>query len=602
LQLCPSPSAPGAPTRTKPRTSSELEHVQQEAWFVDEAHSLFLSFLLPEQYEYVFAAIDLGVVCLAVYLLPLGTDMPSARRKLLAERLVTVKARIIHQFDATAQKIINASSSALPLLILTTSQQNEPSISSHLPAWIKELFADSRAAFVDVAWLQSVSKPWKSFQLYTHLFMPVSAPVVPCHRLDATEMSQADKAVPSVQPNDVGIETEAVFCKPIFSTPTVRMANTPSDDTPGFSVASSSSSIRTAFTEDHQWVALMAPYRARLAAWQHDTAEQTARHEQMLELRRIAKQNPLKRTHEEIADITPFSPFSPQCSSSTQDTPYDATSAALSQTQQTVEPCTPFDDTVSFLERTESQSLSLAYQLSEQTPSTPSTSDTVTRNVSDEIDLSNFSPSKQSYLNRMRSKLACQPGDEPSATPVAASASLAPNSNASERMLQAFTAPSTALVRSVDAQGNDALISEFELMAQAELCNGPSRKFAALAYKKVAGFLKQLRFTISSTADVDRLAQEQGSWIGPKVKAKLYEWVQTGKIARAQSFRGANDRVAAMMLFQRVWGVGPETAAKLYSQGFRTLKSLEHADLDDRQKVGLRCFEDFEQRIPRSEV
>jgi len=57
-------------------------------------------------------------------------------------------------------------------------------------------------------------------------------------------------------------------------------------------------------------------------------------------------------------------------------------------------------------------------------------------------------------------------------------------------------------------------------------------------------------------------------------------------------------------LLTKVWGVGSQTATSLYEKGIKDIETLRKHQylLTDNQKVGLKYFEDFEQRIPRDEI
>lgn len=139
---------------------------------------------------------------------------------------------------------------------------------------------------------------------------------------------------------------------------------------------------------------------------------------------------------------------------------------------------------------------------------------------------------------------------------------------------------------------------------------------------------------------------------GPKTREKIKEIVRTGTLQLLTELKDGervvlcslltlplnpppppllpDPRVQARELFVRVWGIGPVTAEvclrsihnpghlpqssphssnaldqRLVRRGFRTLKDLDENKekvLNDNQRVGLELFEDFEQRIPRSEV
>lgn len=58
------------------------------------------------------------------------------------------------------------------------------------------------------------------------------------------------------------------------------------------------------------------------------------------------------------------------------------------------------------------------------------------------------------------------------------------------------------------------------------------------------------------------------------------------------------------MLFSDIWGVGGETAKKWYAMGHRTLEDLRKSPslLNAQQKIGLKHYDSFKQRIPREEV
>ena len=53
-----------------------------------------------------------------------------------------------------------------------------------------------------------------------------------------------------------------------------------------------------------------------------------------------------------------------------------------------------------------------------------------------------------------------------------------------------------------------------------------------------------------------------------------------------------------------MWGIGPTKANELYSSGIRSIADLRHHThlLNKNQKIGLKYFEELEQKIPREKV
>jgi len=89
--------------------------------------------------------------------------------------------------------------------------------------------------------------------------------------------------------------------------------------------------------------------------------------------------------------------------------------------------------------------------------------------------------------------------------------------------------------------------------------------------------------------------------IGKTILAKLQEYLDTGTLRKLEQARGK-----PRYLFARVFGIGPKRAKTLVqNDGVATLDELrERQDelLNTIQKIGLKYFEDIQERIPRKEV
>ena len=90
--------------------------------------------------------------------------------------------------------------------------------------------------------------------------------------------------------------------------------------------------------------------------------------------------------------------------------------------------------------------------------------------------------------------------------------------------------------------------------------------------------------------------------IGKSVAEQIQEIVSTGRYRRLESAQN-NPNNKLLDLFTGVYGAGVITAQEWIAQGYRSLEDLrQKPDLTANQLVGLDHHDDFQQRIPRSEV
>lgn len=110
-----------------------------------------------------------------------------------------------------------------------------------------------------------------------------------------------------------------------------------------------------------------------------------------------------------------------------------------------------------------------------------------------------------------------------------------------------------------------------------------------------------------SVEDIQSI-QNKGSGGGSSIYLMIKEIFDTGKSTTVE-IRNKNPVELSIKLFQNVWGIGAVTAKKLVqSHGLRDIEQLREAvrkgtiNLERGQLIGLERFEDFNLRIPRSEV
>jgi DNA polymerase/3'-5' exonuclease PolX len=139
-----------------------------------------------------------------------------------------------------------------------------------------------------------------------------------------------------------------------------------------------------------------------------------------------------------------------------------------------------------------------------------------------------------------------------------------------------------------------AILEMLEVMRKKETAT--KEVFKAKAYATAAKNIQLLNKPIYSIDDLDGV-----KGVGDKIRAKILELMETGTVAAAQLPEGSL-LVSELM---KVHGIGPSKAKTLIeTHGIRSIQSLEDNPhlLNDKQKIGLKYWRDFQERIPRKEM
>ncbi|XP_041956330.1 DNA polymerase beta [Alosa sapidissima] len=118
------------------------------------------------------------------------------------------------------------------------------------------------------------------------------------------------------------------------------------------------------------------------------------------------------------------------------------------------------------------------------------------------------------------------------------------------------------------------------------------------AYRKAAAVIGKYPQKIKNGTEAKKL-----DGVGAKIAEKIDEFLTTGKLRKIEKIRN-DDTSSSINFLTRVTGIGPAAARKFFDEGVKTLedlKKIEHK-LNHHQQIGLKYFEDFEKRIPRSEM
>ncbi|KZO91786.1 Nucleotidyltransferase [Calocera viscosa TUFC12733] len=138
-----------------------------------------------------------------------------------------------------------------------------------------------------------------------------------------------------------------------------------------------------------------------------------------------------------------------------------------------------------------------------------------------------------------------------------------------------------------------------ELRSIYESKQGDTDTFKVFNLNKVIGDLSRVKHKITTRAQALKL---QGS--GAKTADKIMEIIATGELQRIQAEDTEEYRVCK--LFAGIYDVGAKRAHQWYGMGLRTLEDVEkHKEeirLTRNQSIGLKYYNDLQERIPRAEA
>ncbi|CAG03351.1 unnamed protein product, partial [Tetraodon nigroviridis] len=149
---------------------------------------------------------------------------------------------------------------------------------------------------------------------------------------------------------------------------------------------------------------------------------------------------------------------------------------------------------------------------------------------------------------------------------------------------------------------NKHITDKLEVLAKAYTHQGD--KWRALSYSKAVNALKSYHKPVTSyqVSAISTNYQEacQIPGIGKSMADKIDEIMESGHLRKLDHI---GEAVPVLELFSNIWGAGAKTAQLWYQQGFRTLEDIRtKAHLSSTQKIGLKHYEDFLDRMPRGEA
>ena len=145
------------------------------------------------------------------------------------------------------------------------------------------------------------------------------------------------------------------------------------------------------------------------------------------------------------------------------------------------------------------------------------------------------------------------------------------------------------------------IVDSLEVLRKRDIAD--KEPFKARAYAKVISQLKAYNDPITSYEDIKHI-----EGIGEKISKKIREIMESGTLLASAVRAKELYNIDALDALQKIYGVGPAKATELVRGGITSIDSLREAIktnpklLNDKQKIGLKFYEDLLERIPREEM
>jgi len=141
------------------------------------------------------------------------------------------------------------------------------------------------------------------------------------------------------------------------------------------------------------------------------------------------------------------------------------------------------------------------------------------------------------------------------------------------------------------------ILDALEKMRKKEIAN--KEPWKAKAYNTV---IKNLHLLDKPVTNMDDLKDVKG--IGQSIKTKIEEIIETGRLKQAEAYN-ADGNMQSINELMKIHGIGPAKAKDLVeNHDIKTIDALKERMelLNEKQKIGIRYYIDFELRIPRKEM
>ncbi|KAI1112613.1 hypothetical protein F5Y14DRAFT_421214 [Nemania sp. NC0429] len=144
---------------------------------------------------------------------------------------------------------------------------------------------------------------------------------------------------------------------------------------------------------------------------------------------------------------------------------------------------------------------------------------------------------------------------------------------------------------------NSAFIEELKKIRTLRTLEGD--EVGVRAYSTSIAAVAAYPYLLSSVSEVTRLPG-----CGPKIEELYRRWREDGSLDGVQDAM-LTSKMEVLLLFYNIWGVGAKTAHEFYNRGWRDLDDVVEygwSDLTRVQQIGVKYYQELQEKIPRAEV
>ncbi len=144
---------------------------------------------------------------------------------------------------------------------------------------------------------------------------------------------------------------------------------------------------------------------------------------------------------------------------------------------------------------------------------------------------------------------------------------------------------------------NEDFLSELRIIKQARTLKGD--EVGVRAYSVALAAIASYPYSLTSALELSRLPG-----CGSKISKLWQDWKTLGHVEEADEARSDPD-LQVLVLFWKIHGVGEASAREFFNRGWRSLDDIVEQGWDKisrDQRIGVKYYDEFLQRIPREEV